>query len=194
MKKILLAATVAAAFVTPLARAQAGSFEGLSIGLGITSADTTTEYVHGTSLSSTGNDNNGVLQLQYSKAVNDMFLVGFGVTANASNAKAGSIGTTQYKVKDAYSLYLAPGFVFTRDWLGYGKLAFLNANLTDSAGHSYSFDNGWGYGLGVQAMFGKNWFGQLEYMVNQYNDRAAAAGDTVKLKSNVYALTAGYKF
>ena len=43
-------------------------------------------------------------------------------------------------------------------------------------------------------MFGKYWFGQLEYMVNQYKDRDAGAGDTVKLKSNVYALTAGYKF
>jgi opacity protein-like surface antigen len=70
---------------------------------------------------------------------------------------------------------------------------FKNANLTDSAGHSYSFDKGWGYGLGVQAMFGKNLFGQLEYMPNQYTDRDAAPGGTVKLESNVSGLAAGYE-
>jgi opacity protein-like surface antigen len=194
VNKLLLAATATAFFVTPLAHAQAGSFEGLSIGLGVTSADTTTAYVHGGSLSSTHTDNNAVFQLQYNSAVNDMLLVGLGLSANASDLKAGSLGTNQYKIRDAYSLYVAPGFAFNRDWMGYAKLAYLNANLRDSQGHSYNFDNGWGYGLGVQAQFGKNWFGQLEYMVDQYNDRAPAPSDTLKLKSNIYTLTAGYKF
>jgi opacity protein-like surface antigen len=97
-------------------------------------------------------------------------------------------------MKNIYSLYVAPGYAFNGDWMGYGKLAYLNADLQDATGQSFNFNNGWGYGIGVQALFGKNWFGQLEYMVNQYNDRTPAPGDTLKLKSNVYALTAGYKF
>ncbi len=194
LTKPLLATAAIAALATPLVHAQSSSFEGFSIGLGATSADTTTEYVHGGSLSSTNNDYNGVFQLQYNAPVSDVFVVGVGLTANASDLKAGSIGANQYKVRDAYSLYVTPGYAFNRDWMGYAKLAYLNANLKDSLGNSYNFDNGWGYGLGVQAMFGKNWFGQLEYMVDQYNDRSVGAGDTLKLKSNIYMLTAGYKF
>lgn len=194
MRKLLMAAAASAACVTPLAHAQASDFEGFGIGLGVTSANTTTEYVHGDSFNATSTDNDAVLQLQYNLAVNEVFLVGLGGTANAGDLTAGTIGATQYKVKDAYSLYVAPGYVFTKDWMGYGKLAYLNATLKDSNGQSFSFDNGWGYGIGLQAMFGKNWFGQLEYMVNQYNDRAPVPGDTLKLKANVYALSAGYKF
>ena len=193
-KKLLLAATMAAAVVTPLAHAQASNFQGFSVGLGVASAHTTTERVQGASLSSYSSDNNAVLQLQYNMAVNDVFLVGFGGTGYASDLKAGSIAGNSYKVRDGYSLFVAPGIAFSRDWQGFGKLAYLNANLRDSAGRSYSFDNGWGYGLGAQTMFGRNWFGQLEYMVNEYDDRAAAGGGTIKLKSNMYALTAGYKF
>jgi outer membrane immunogenic protein len=195
MRKLLMAAAVSAACVPPLAHAQAINFEGLGISLGVTSANTTTEYVHsGNSINATSNDNNAVLQLQYNMAVNEVFVVGLGGTVNAGDLKAGTLGNTQYKVKDAYSLYVAPGYAFSSDWQGYGKLAYLNANLKDSNGQSYSFDNGWGYGIGLQAMFGKNWFGQLEYMVNQYADRSPAPGDTLKLKANVYALSAGYKF
>ena len=194
MKKLLWAVAATAALASSQAFAQASGFEGFGIGLGVTSADSTTEYVHGTALSSTGNDNNAVLQLQYNLALTDVFVLGLGGTANAGELKAGSIGGNQYKLKDAYSLYVAPGVAFTRDWQAYAKLAYLNANLQDSMGHSYSLSNGWGYGIGVQALFGKHWFGQLEYMVNQYKDRDAGAGDTIKLKSNVYALTAGYQF
>lgn len=194
MKKLLMAAAASAVFLTPLAQAQSSNFEGFGIGLGITSADTTTELVNGGSINSTNADSNAMLQLQYTAAVSDVFLVGMGATATNGELKAGTVGLNQFKVKDAYSIYVAPGYAFNSDWMGYGKLAYLNASLKDSTGRSYSFDNGWGYGVGVQAMFGKNWFGQLEYMVNQYNDRSAEPGYTLKLRSNVYALSAGYKF
>jgi opacity protein-like surface antigen len=195
MNKLLLAAlTASAACVTPLAQAQAHSFEGFGIGLGVASSDTTTAYVHGGAINSTDLDSNGILQLQYNAAVNQVLLMGFGATANVGDLKAGNIGSNPYKLKDAYSLYIAPGYAFSSEWMGYGKLAYLNARLTDSLGHGYSFDNGWGYGIGVQTMFSKNWFGQLEYMFNEYADRTPAAGDTLKLKSSAYALTAGYKF
>jgi hypothetical protein len=42
-------------------------------------------------------------------------------------------------------------------------------------------------------MFTRNWYGQAEYMNNKYSDRAVL-GNTVKLKSDVISLTAGYKF
>ncbi|RFO96094.1 hypothetical protein DIC66_15365 [Rhodoferax lacus] len=194
MRKLLTAIATAAALVTPLAHAQANNFEGFSVGLGVTSADTTSEVVTGTSTNASNTDNNAVLQLQYNMAVNNTFVVGFGGTANLGDLKAGTFGANQKKLKDGYSLYVAPGYVFTKGWMGYAKLAYLNASLQNSTGSSLSFDNGWGYGLGVQALFGKNWFGQAEYMVDQYNDRSSMPGQTDKLKSSVFALTAGYKF
>lgn len=194
MRKLLMAAAVGAACVTPLAQAQTRNFEGFGIGLGATLANTTTEYVHGGSLSATDNDSNALLQLQYNAAVNDVLVLGLGATLSAGDLKAGSIANNPYKMRNAYSLYVAPGYVFNGDWMGYGKLAYLNTDLRDASGNSFNFDSGWGYGVGLQAMFGKNWFGQVEYMVNQYNDRTPVPGDSLKLKSNMYALTAGYKF
>lgn len=194
MRKLLLAAAVGAACVTPLAQAQTRNFEGFGIGLGATLANTTTEYVHGSSLNSTDTDTNAVLQLQYSAAVNEVFVMGVGATLSGGDLKAGTIANNPYKLRNTYSLYVAPGYAFNGDWMGYGKLAYLNTDLRDAYGNTFNFDSGWGYGLGVTAMFGKNWFGQLEYMVHQYNDRTPVPGDSLKLKSNMYALTAGYKF
>jgi opacity protein-like surface antigen len=194
MKKLLTAVATAAALATPMAHAQANDFEGFSVGLGVTSADTTSEVVTGTSSSASNTDNNAVLQLQYNMAVNNTFVVGFGGTANVGDLRAGTFGPNQNKLKDGYSLYLAPGYAFSKGWMGYVKLAYLNASLQNSAGRSLSFDNGWGYGIGVQALFGKNWFGQAEYMADQYNDRSGMPGETDKLKSNILALTVGYRF
>jgi opacity protein-like surface antigen len=91
-------------------------------------------------------------------------------------------------------LYVAPGYAINNSWLVYGKVAYLNANEKGDTGNSVSFDNGWGYGLGLQTLFDKNWFGQLEYMSNDYGDKTVAGTTKAKLKSDVLTLSAGYKF
>lgn len=194
MKNLLITTAMAAACVTPLAHAQASNFAGLGIGVGVVGADTTTEDITTLSRSATSSDSNAMLQLQYNLAVNDMFLVGFGGSASLGDLKAGTFGTTQLKLRDAYSLYVAPGYAFNNSWMGYGKLAYLNANVQSSNGKNASFDSGYGVGIGLQALFGKNWFGQAEYMFNQYDNRSVGPGETLKLKSNIYSLTAGYRF
>ena len=194
MKKLIIAAALGTLFMAPQAFAQANNFRGVSAGLSLNVAETKTEdVVKGSSKSATDTDNNFTLQLQYNMALNDMYVLGIGGTVNVGDLKAGKIGTSQIKEKEAYSLYVAPGYAFNGSWLGYGKLAFLNASL-DGGGSTVKFDEGYGYGLGLQVLFNKNWFGQAEYMINQYSDRNAAVGETVKLKSGIYALTAGYKF
>ncbi len=195
MKKLIITSAVALAAVAPLAFAQSSNFQGLSAGVGVNVADTTSEaQLPSISYKGTDTDNNFALQLQYNMAVNEVFLLGLGASANFGDLKAGKLGLVgQIKVKDAYSLYLAPGYAFNSTWLGYGKLAYLNANGTSDNGGSTKFDNGYGYGIGLQAMFTKNWFGQVEYMVNQYNDKSSL-NETDKLKSGVYSLTAGYRF
>lgn len=177
------------------AHAQSRYFQGMSLGLGLTSSDTAVDNSLGsTSWHASHTDNNSILQLQYSIAAGDSFVVGLGGSANWNNLNAGQSGPYSYTLKDQYSLYVAPGYALDDTWLGYGKLAYLNANVQRSPGTTQNFDTGYGLGLGVQAMFTRNWFGQFEYMVNQYNDRTPSSGETLKLKSNIYSLTAGYRF
>jgi hypothetical protein len=157
MRKLLMAAAVGAACLTPLAQAQTRNFEGFGIGLGATLTNTTTEYVQGGSLSATDNDTHALLQLQYNAAVNDVWVLGLGAILSGGDLNAGSIAHNLYKMKNTYSLYVAPGYVLNGDWMGYGKLAYLNTDLRDASGNSFNFDSGWGYGVGLQALFGKNW-------------------------------------
>ncbi|NVO05320.1 MAG: porin family protein [Rhodoferax sp.] len=191
MKKPLLAATVLAACLASQAYAQASNFQGLSLGLGLNMADTKTESG---AASASDTDNNGVLQVQYNWALGNAFVLGAGATANLGDLKAGKFGAAQAKEKDAYSLFVAPGYAFNSSLLGYGKLAYLNAKLENGAGTSLNFDDGYGLGLGVQALFSRSWFLQAELMANKFSDRSTPTGTTVKLKSDAFSLTAGYKF
>lgn len=194
MKKPIIVSAIALAAVAPHAWAQSHGFQGLSAGLGVNIADTTSEAaLAGLSFKASDPDTNFGLQLQYNMAVNDLFVLGFGGSANLGDLKAGKFGSSQAKIKEAYSLYVAPGYAFNNIWLAYGKLAYLNAKAENASGHSVNFDNGFGYGVGLQVMYNKNWFGQAELMFNQYNDKSYSS-ETDKLKSGVYSLTAGYKF
>ena len=194
MRKIGIVAALYGALVAPQAFAQSGNFQGLSAGLGLNVADSTAEsVVPGLSSKGTNTDANFLLQLQYNIAVSEVMVLGFGGTANFGDLKAGTLTPSNHvRIKDAYSLYVAPGYAFSNMWLGYGKVAYLSAN-TDTEGVNTHFDGGYGVGFGVQALFGRNWFGQAEVMVNQYNDQSLP-GEPDRLKSNVFSLSAGYRF
>lgn len=196
MKKLVIAAAVSAAFTAPQAFAQADHFAGWSAGISLNGADTRTEAaIRPLSTSGTASDNNFSLQLQYSIAVNELVVLGMGGSVNFGDLKAGKLAAPidLVTVKSAYSLYLAPGYAFSNTILGYGKFSYLNANAQAANGNSTRFDSGLGYGVGLQAMFNKSWFGQAEYMINQYDDKSSSL-ETDRLKSNVFSLGVGYKF
>jgi opacity protein-like surface antigen len=195
MKKILVVSIISLAAMAPQAFAQSGNFKGLSAGVGLNGADTTSEArLPAASYKGIDSDVNFSLQLQYNVALNEAYLLGLGTTVNSGDLKAGKLGLVgQIKVRDAYSLYVAPSYAFNNTWLGYAKLAYLFANAVSANGGSTKFDGGYGYGFGAQAMFTKNWFGQAEFMNNQYEDQSSLH-ENDKLKSKMYSLTAGYKF
>lgn len=195
MKKPIVAAAVAVALVTPQVFAQSANFQGFSLGLGVNLADSSSEVTGvGAPTKYKESDNNLALQLQYNVALNNVFVLGVGGTIGLGDLKAGNPGANQFKIKDAYSLYVTPGYAINNTWLVYGKVAYLTANWRDDMGHSISFDNGWGYGLGLQTLFSKNWVGQLEYVVSDYGDKAVGAANKVKLKSDALTLGVSYKF
>lgn len=194
MRKKCFAAALCGALAAPQAFAQAAHFQGLNIGLGLNVADSTAEaVVSGLSHRGSDTDANLLLQLQYNIAVSEVLVVGLGGSVNLGDLKAGNLMPGNHvKVKNANSLYIAPGYAFNNTWLGYGKVAYLSANA-QAQGGNVKFEGGYGVGFGVQALFGRNWFGQAEIMVNQYNDQSFQ-GESDKLKSNVFSLGAGYRF
>jgi opacity protein-like surface antigen len=195
MKKLIIAGAIACAFATPHVFAQSRGFNGLSAGVGFNVAESTSDLVAGgTTRTYTDTDNNFGLQVQYNVPMKDAFLLGIGANMGFGDLKAGKFTQGQAKIKETYALYIAPSYAIDNTWLVYGKLAYLNANAENALGHKITFDNGWGYGVGMQAMFTKNWFGQAELMINQYNDKSFGTTETDKLKNGVYSLTAGYKF
>jgi opacity protein-like surface antigen len=194
MKKLLITATLAAAFCANSAFAQSENFKGVSIGLGVNVANTTVEanVKNGISSSGSSNDYNLALQLQYNVALSNTWLLGVGGSVNLGDLKAGSLLNKDYKEKNTYSLYVTPGYAFSNTAMGYAKLAVLSSKV-DGAFGSTNFDSGFGLGFGVQAKLDKNWFGQVEYMSNKYDDKSFGL-ETDKLKSDVLTFTAGYKF
>jgi opacity protein-like surface antigen len=185
---------IAIAFATPQAFAQSNVFKGVSAGIGLNIAESSSELTSGgTTRQNTDTDNNFKLQIQYNLALSDRFLLGMGTNIGFGDLKAGNFARGQAKIKDSYSLYIAPSYAINSTFLAYGKLAYLNAKALNALGKSINFDNGFGYGVGLQIMYTKNWFGQAELMINQYSD-SASANETAKLKNGVYSLTAGYKF
>ncbi len=194
MKKLIIATAILTAFIAPQVYAQSGNFKGFSVGLGVNLANTHVDVTTGTTTRSVSDsDSNLALQVQYNTALSEAFLLGFGATANLGDLKSGKFGNNQTNLNDAYSLYLAPSYAFNNTWLGYAKLAYLNATVKNGSGVGIKFDNGLGYGIGAQMLFDKNWFGQVEYMSNDYSEKTLTS-DKVKLKNDVFTLSAGYKF
>ena len=196
MKKHFIAAAISSAALATPAFAQSDHFKGLSLGLGVNIANTTAEiasFNQSINGSASDTDTNLAVQLQYNIALSQAWVMGLGGTTSIGDLKAGSFGGNAIKIKNNFSLYVAPGYVFSNGLMGYAKFAYINADTSASGFKSTTFDGGYGYGLGVQAMLNPHWFGQLELMFNNYSDRSFI-NETDKLKSNALTLTAGYKF
>jgi outer membrane immunogenic protein len=202
MKKLLIAAAIAATTFAPQAFAQAKNFEGFSLGVNVnaTSSDSDLRNSAGFVKMTGQTSANGSLQAQYNLPLSDSFVLGFGGTYEFGDIDLGSIGSSfSGKRKDAYSVYVAPGFAVAENWLVYGKVASINAKFESTglavfAGSTTA--SGVGYGLGVQTLLGKNVYLQAEYMQNKYDDQTVRTTLTtqVKAEARTFSFGIGYKF
>lgn len=201
MKTILIAATVVTVLWAPVAGAQTRAFEGLSLGLNANSATISNDFAAGGSAVKFGETSaNGSFQAAFGLPAVGIFNFGFGLTYALSELKAGSstVGGTNYelKEKDAYSIYIEPGFSIAETTLVYGKIAHvgMRGETRLSTGSIQGEDFfGLGYGIGVRALAGKNWFLQAEVLQNNYNERSTN-GLIIKPSSTVGTIGIGYKF
>ncbi len=200
MKKVLIAAAVTASLATPLAFAQTSAFTGFSVGANANTTTTSTELSGSGNHVKVGDSSQHVsLQAAYGLALGTNVVLGLGATyalgdiKMASGSGGGFNGTV--KGKDAYSLYLEPGYAISNSTMVFGKLAYLSVKAEGvSGGLTSSKDfNGIGYGIGVRHKLNKNLFVQGEFLQSDYR-RETVSGISAKPSSTTGSVGIGYQF
>lgn len=194
-KIICIAAFVVAVLAGPQAFAQAKDFEGFSIAGGANIANSSfsrSTNTGGANTSVTSTSTDAVLQAQYDYAAGDTFLIGVGATLDLGEMTFGRwvASNVALKMKDRYSLYVAPGYALNDTTLLYAKLAYISGTFYDP----YSIVlPGTGLGVGLKIKGGSNVFYQLELSNSDYANREYLDA-TDKFGINALTLSIGYKF
>jgi opacity protein-like surface antigen len=187
----------AAALCASQAFAQSMHFEGLSLGANVSSVQTDPKrMLNGVSATDKTDSTDGDFQLQYAWGLGNQFAVGLGATAGAGTLKAGNFGSSEYLLKDRFSIDLLPGFALSDSTLLFGKLSYLAATATEKLpGSELSATlSGMGYGVGLRALMDKNWYVQATYDIHQYNEKQISPITSLKPEAYLFSLGAGYKF
>ncbi len=190
MKKIAIAAAIAASVVAPQAFAQAKDFQGFSV-IGAVNVNNNnidiTVWSPAAAASESKTASNIGIQAEYAWALGESYVLGVGASAGLSDYEVSS----GVKFKNSYGLYVAPGVAVNKETLVYAKLASASGKIDNG---SVSFDvSGIGYGFGARFLTSKNVFLQAEYVYNKYDDKTLANG-VVKNTTGVLSLGVGYKF
>lgn len=222
MKKVIVA--VSALFLTNTALA--GNFEGFSVfaKAGSQSVDNELKWI-GTNGDVSKSDGNGrsslatIVGADYGFKVNDKFLTLVGVEfkinnsdvykSNEYDSSTGDTSKTKYEQKNAYSIYLAPGYLINEETLIYAKLSYnktkiegkftdydASASETTNTKYSRNFD-GFGYGIGARVSLNKNLFLNAEWQKIQFDNESKTFGNGVikaKPDATIGTIGIGYNF
>jgi opacity protein-like surface antigen len=200
MKRVLIAAAIAATLVSPQAFAQAQNFAGFGVALNghLANASTDVSTVDG-SLKIGDHSQNASLQAGYGFVLSNSAVLGLGVTYHLGDLKGGSFSSGgnsfEVKGKDMYSVYIEPGYAFSNSTLVYAKLAYHGMKVEVSGnGSSASEDfEGVGYGLGMRAKLDKNLFFQVEFAQTEFKTKSIEGG-SFKPYATLGTVGIGYQF
>jgi opacity protein-like surface antigen len=136
------------------------------------------------------------LDLSYSAPIDNKFLISFGGNYDLNKQDAGNlIGVVSLKVKERYSLYVAPTFVISDNSALFIKGSYNKMKAEATAGGESDSSNfsGYGYGAGIKMLFDKNLYAQAELQIVDYDTET---DDGVKFDSKTTAgiISIGYKF
>lgn len=193
--KMLIAAAVAATLFGTNSFAQANNFEGFSAGLNLNMVKTGFEVTaSGVTVGTSANDIGPSLQLQYTKALNEKYTIGFGANLGLSSVKAGSVATIELKGKNINSFYVAPGYAISDSTLLFGKLGSISATGESSApGATSETFSGIYYGAGIQNYMDKHLYLQFEYGQAAFTEKSVTGGSYRPTQSG-FVIGVGYKF
>lgn len=195
MKKLILSAAIASAFLAPQAFAQNKNFEGFSVGLSANFNNMKTE-IPGQSPSESSSTLG--IKANYGWALSSNFILGLSASYDTGNIKAGSIPASNVSAtgKGLTVVSIDPGFKVSNDTLVYAKLGYatvqgvLEGAITGSENY-----NGTAIGLGVRSMMGKNWSVDVEaQQINFTAKNSTAAGGDVKPSNAVISVGVNYHF
>lgn len=195
MKKLILSAAVASAFLAPQAFAQNKNFEGFSLGLSANFNSGKTEIPgESPSESSTTAGIKGTYGWGFDKS---NFILSASVAYDTGNIKMGTTsGGTSAVGKGLTMVSVEPGFKASNDMLIYAKLGYATVKGELSAGGigSENYD-GTNIGIGLRTMMNKNW--SIDFEAQQINFKAkysSAAGYDIKPSATVFSIGANYHF
>lgn len=201
MKKILIAATVAASCFAPQVFAQANNFAGFSVAANVNASTATSKLsAPGTSVNMGESSQNASLQAAYGLALGSNFVLGLGGTVALGDMKLGSFTsgatTVALKATEMYSLYIEPGYAVSNSTLVYAKVAYISTKaelaMTGFSTGTKDFD-GVGYGIGIRTKLSKNLFLQAEFAQSDYNE-ATSNGSSFKPSATTGTVGIGYQF
>ena len=204
MKKILMAVAILSTFGASQALAQVQSHTGFSLGANLALTSTNTEAtLSGLNLNAVGQSSVGAsVQAAFSYAAADSVLLSVGATYSLADIDALSFSSTSgsgsLKLKNAYSVYVEPGYPVADKTIAFARLSYEAATMRTEASGSSGRDKdigGAGLGFGLRTLVTKNLYLQAEARRVAYNsDRFA--GDTTDFKTSMTlgSVGLGYKF
>jgi len=201
-------ALLATTAVTP-ALSQSKNFAGPSIAIHAGYTGTDSKFTFDEFSTNFGeNDVTYGVDLAYSFAVDNNFLISIGATYDFNKIKAGSrtIGDYSLKasLKDHYSFYVEPTYVFNNSTALFAKLGYhqakgsvTNVSLDDDGKiqtltGSKKFE-GWGYGFGIKTFLNNNVFIKAEASLVEY-DKETVEDVGFKPETVSGLISIGYKF
>ncbi|BEV73608.1 MULTISPECIES: porin family protein [unclassified Paludibacterium] len=177
MKTIRLA--VLASVLVSAGAYAAEPFVGPTVGLSVSSVRSTVDFggsLNIPSMSTTRTTSD--LNVGYGFAVAPKVVVNTGMSINldqpslGSSSYLGGTETVSGKMKDRWSLSVAPGYLVTPKLMAYGKVAYQYANIevNDSfVGSVTKHFHGWGYGVGVAYQPMAHVETSLEWLKTEYS-------------------------
>lgn len=196
MKNTTLSALVLTSLMSTSVFADASAFEGYNAGLNLkminTSSSTTVEGV----TIDLGKDTlMADIQGGYVFRIGPKATLGVSLDYSFGDIKAGNIGSTELKGKNAFGLAVEPGYAITKDALIYGILS-INRVKAEASGDGETASKsfyGVGYGAGSRIKLDRNWYVQVEAKSIHYEDRNLD-GVNFKPRATIGLIGLGYAF
>jgi outer membrane immunogenic protein len=201
MKKILFIAAVAVTSFVPHVFAQSRNFEGMSLGVNLSAASSSSE-ISGAGFSNKNGDTSSHMGIQaaYGFPMGEAFVLGVGATYDFGDLKGGSTSASgtayELKGKERYSVYIEPGFVISNSSIVYAKIGYqgMKGEINLSTGQTFSDDYfGAGYGAGIRTMVNKNLYFQAEFIQANFDEKIQN-GIRSKPSATIGTIGVGYKF
>lgn len=167
------------------AHAQNAEFTGPVLAIGVGAVHDEVDY-GGFLAGKTGKDDDTAFKLDgsYGFSLSPQWVATVGATYDLNETDFGTVNyvdsgtpyTVQTKLKNHYSLYVAPGYRVSPNWLVYAKLAWHHAKgeYKDSQiGTGETHHSGVGYGLGVATVLAKQVEARFEVQYVDFNRKSA---------------------